>query len=627
MLMDTRLSDPMVGRLLEGRYAVEAFVARGGMAAVYLATDTRLDRRVAVKILRSELSDDPKVVARFEREARAAAQLSHPDVVAVYDQGTDDGCAFLVMEFVPGCNLREVLRDRGRLSTGEAVTVMDHVLAALSAAHAAGLVHRDVKPENVLIAPDGRVKVADFGLARAVAGSTVTTAGSVLFGTAHYFAPERFNDESADARSDVYSAGVLFYELLTGATPFTADNNIALLNRYMNEDIPPPSSRASAIPPQIDALVTWATSRDPSQRPVDAGELHASLVDVRDRLGLHDRVPGLPVTLTAPLLAPPGARPNDLTQTMVANQPPIVAAPAAGPKPRRPRRRRRGLTITLILALAVAAAAVAGWWFATGRYTNAPNVVGLSKSAADAKLKASGLHERWLPSVNSLTTHKGLVAVETGAGRVKHGSTVDLRLSAGPATHPLPPVNGDTVDHATAALKGLDISVSGVTHEYNTQVRKGLVLATDPGENTVVKEGSSVKLIISKGLQHVSIPLVDGKTQEVATSMLSQAGFQVTPIQKFSSTVPSGLVISTSPQEGNTPVKGSTVTIVVSEGPKLYDVPNVEGDTVGAADAAIAAAGFKPAPHEFAPGGTGTVFRESPTGMQQHGTTIVLDWF
>ncbi|HEX3825090.1 MAG TPA: Stk1 family PASTA domain-containing Ser/Thr kinase [Mycobacteriales bacterium] len=625
--MDTTLSDPMVGRLLEGRYTVEAFVARGGMAAVYLATDTRLDRRVAVKVLRSELSDDPMVVARFEREARAAAQLSHPDVVAVYDQGSDNGNAFLVMEFVPGANLREVLRDRGRLKTGEAITVMDHVLAALSAAHAAGLVHRDVKPENVLIAPDGRVKVADFGLARAVAGSTVTTAGSVLFGTAHYFAPERFDDESADARSDVYSAGVLFFELLTGATPFTAENNMALLKRYSSEDIPAPSSRASGIPPQIDALVGWATSRDPSQRPVDAAELHASLLDVRDKLGLHERVPALPSQLTAPLLAAATVASSDVTQHMPGGRPPAAGAPAVA-RPRRPRRRRRGLIISVILLLVVAAAAIGGWWFAAGRYTNAPSVVGLSKSAADAKLKAAGLHWRWLPPVHSLTTTAGLVAVETNGGRVTHGSTVDLALSSGPRTHPLPPVAGYTVDHATTVLKNLDISVAHTTREFSTEVRKGLVLATKPGENKVEKEGSSVTLVISKGLQHVAIPTVNHLSQQDATTALQQAGFQIgAPIQRFSSTVPNGTVISSTPPQGKVVVKGRTVSLIVSQGPKLFAVPNVEGDSVGDAVHAIKAAGFTPDPEQFAPDGPGTVFRETPTGMQQRGTKITLDWF
>src|SRR3954471_10166415 len=289
--MDTTLSDPLVDRLLDGRYAIEARVARGGMASVYLATDVRLERRVAVKVMHAALAEDPEFVARFNREARAAARLSHPDVVAVYDQGTDDGHVFLVMEYVPGATLRDVLRDRGRLSPGEAVAVMDHVLAALGAAHAAGLVHRDVKPENVLVTPDGRVKVTDFGLARAVAGSSVTGDSGMMFGTAAYVAPEQVTGGIADVRSDVYSAGVLMFELLTGVVPFSGDTPVAVAYRHVNEDIPAPSTLVGGIPYELDALVAAATDRDAAQRPADARALHAGLVDIRDRLGLHGAVP------------------------------------------------------------------------------------------------------------------------------------------------------------------------------------------------------------------------------------------------------------------------------------------------------------------------------------------------
>src|SRR4051794_8471164 len=289
--MDTTLSDPVVDRLLDGRYAVHHRLARGGMASVYLATDTRLDRRVAVKVMHPGLAGDPEFVARFNREARAAAGLNHPDVVSVYDQGTDDGHPFLVMEYVPGHTLRSVLRERLRLSPGEALAVMDHVLAALAAAHATGLVHRDVKPENVLVTPDGRVKVADFGLARAAAGATVTATNGPLIGTAAYLAPEQVRDGTSDARSDVYAAGVMLFELLTGRQPFSGDSAVSVAYRHVNEDVPEPSSVAPGIPAELDALVLAATARDPFDRPADARALHTSLMSVRDRLGLHAAVP------------------------------------------------------------------------------------------------------------------------------------------------------------------------------------------------------------------------------------------------------------------------------------------------------------------------------------------------
>ena len=629
MVMDTTLSDPLVGRLLEGRYAVEAFIAHGGMASVYIATDTRLDRRVAVKVLHAHLSDDRETLARFEREARAAARLSHPDVVAVYDQGTDNGRAFLVMEFVPGANLRQVVRERGRLSTGQALAVMDHVLAALAAAHAAGLVHRDVKPENVLVTADGRVKVADFGLARAVAGSTVTTTGSVLMGTAAYLAPEQFEHGTADARSDVYSAGVLLFELLTGATPFQADSTYALLSRHANEDIPAPSTRASGIPPQVDALVTWATSRDPQERPADAGELHDSLLDVRDRLGLHDGVPPLSPALTTRIVDQTTvmAKPDDLTQVVGGRPPAVPATPRVDKGPRRPRRPRRGLIIAIIVAVVVLLSGFAGWWFAAGRYTHAPNVIGLTKSQANAKLDAAGLHERWLPSVYSTATPKGHVAVETGDGRVTHGSTVTLRLSLGPRMHALPSVAGESVSAATADLAALHIGVSQQVLVHSLTVHKGLVVNTVPGVGTQRAEGTSVKLQVSQGPQRVLIPHVQGLTQSDATTALTDVGFQVTVKQRFSSSAASGTVITSRPVEGRKAAKGTTITLIVSQGPHLYPVPDVRGEPIDQAVKDIQAAGFSPDPRQTIPGGPGYVLKESPSGNQPHGTTIELDYF
>jgi eukaryotic-like serine/threonine-protein kinase len=631
MVMDTTLSDPMVGRLLEGRYAVEAFIAHGGMASVYLATDTRLDRRVAVKVMHAHLSDDPDTVARFEREARAAARLSSPDVVAVFDQGTDAGRPFLVMEFVPGANLRHIVRDRGRLTPGEAIAVMDHVLSALSSAHAAGLVHRDVKPENVLVTADGRVKVADFGLARAVAGSTVTTTGSVLLGTAAYLAPEQFQHGTADARSDVYSAGILLFELLTGTVPFQADSTYALLTRHANEDIPAPSTRAAGIPPQVDALVTWATSRDPQERPADAGELHASLIDVRDLLGLHGRVPAVPLTMTTRLGAQGGARPSELTQAVPNGRPSIVNAPPKTPKPpkqRRPRRRRRrrGLIATAIIVVLILLAGVAGWWFAAGRYTNAPNVLRLDKTAANAKLKAAGLHPRWLTAIHSATITSGLVAAESPTGRLLHGGTVSLRLSSGPVMHAVPSVHGDSIADAKAALAALQISVAPtMIHRYNS-LTKGLVIGTNPTTGQSVDAGGSVQLIVSRGVQQVVVPNDINMSAFSARQALHNAGFLNDHSYAYSDTVQKGWVISSDPAAGTSAPKGSTVNIVISRGQHLYPVPDVQYQTLAKAEQAITAAGFIPKPDQFQPGGPGIVFAYGPTSPQPRGATIVLHY-
>jgi eukaryotic-like serine/threonine-protein kinase len=621
MVMDTTLSDPMVGRLLEDRYAVEAFIAHGGMATVYLATDTRLERRVAVKVLHAHLSDDPETVARFEREARAAARLSHPDVVAVYDQGSELGRAYLVMEFVPGANLRHIVRDRGRLTPGEALAVMDHVLAALAAAHAAGLVHRDVKPENVLVTADGRVKVADFGLARAVAGSTVTTTGSVLLGTAAYLAPEQFEHGTADERSDVYSSGVMLFELLTGTTPFEADSAYALLNRHASEDIPAPSTRASGVPPQLDALVTWATSRDPQLRPADAGEMHASLIDIRDRLGLHAAVPAPPVALTSRLEA--AAAPDDITRLVTGGRRP----PVGGSPPPRRRRRRRGLVAAFLVVLLVAAAAVGGWWLAAGRYTKVPDVSGLSRPTADLKLKDAGLHAHWLPAVHSATMPAGKVISESPTGRIRHGGTVSLRLSSGPVTHQLPSVRNESVAEATAALQRLQIHINGTQRKYSS-VPKGNAVSTSPEAGKTVDAGSGVTLYVSRGPQMVAVPPDTGINVGPARTALTEAGFQVHTSQTFSNKVGTGIVMTSDPDAGTLAVKGSTVDLVVSKGPQLFLVPDVDGDSIDDAIQTIKDAGFVPEPKQFLPGGPNRVFRETHNGdMEPHGTTIELNYF
>jgi serine/threonine-protein kinase len=629
--MDSTLSDPMVGRLLDGRYAVESFIAHGGMASVYLATDTRLDRRVAVKVLHAHLAGDRETLARFQREARAAARLSHPNVVAVYDQGTDGERPFLVMEYVPGATLRQVLRDRGTLSTAEALTVMDHVLAALAVAHRAGLVHRDIKPENVLITADGRVKVADFGLARAVAGSTVTTTGSVLFGTAAYLAPEQFEHGTADERSDVYSAGVVMFELLTGRTPYEADSTYALLHKHANEDVPAPSSRTAGIPPQVDALVTWATSRDPAQRPSDAGELHASLVDVRDRLGLHAAVPGLPVTLTTPITDPAPAATSAVTQAVAPPDAPQGAGAPPAPR-RRGRAGGRGRRTPILVAglvVAVVAAALLGWWFADGRYTHTPRVLGQSQQTAEAALHDAGLKVTYLPPVHSIRYAKGEVAKESpGPGsRISHGGTVTLRMSLGPNHHELPSLSGESVSAATANLDDLHIGVRDTKRIYDSEIAKGDVVKTDPAAGATVDEGSSVTLYVSKGPAPVDIPSVAGRSEADATARLTDAGLQVRVVRRFDNSTPDGQAIGTDPRAGKRAHAGDTVTLVMSKGPRLFPVPDVVGMSLSEAIPAIVHAGFKADPRAFAPGGPQKVFRVSPTGNQPKGTTIELDYY
>src|SRR3954447_12315666 len=283
--MDTTLSDPLIGRLLDGRYRVEAPIAHGGMASVYTALDTRLHRIVALKVMHPSLARDAEFVARFNREAKAVARLSHPNVVSVYDQGEDGGHVFLTMEYVEGRTLRDLLRERGRLTPAQALSIIEPVVSALSAAHSAGLVHRDVKPENVLLADDGRIKVADFGLARAVAAADHTNTTNVLIGTVAYLAPEQVERGVSDARSDVYAVGVMLYEMLVGRPPYDGETAWAVASRHVHEDVPAPSAAVPGIPKELDALVLSATQRDPAARPADGGELLEAVRRARAAVG------------------------------------------------------------------------------------------------------------------------------------------------------------------------------------------------------------------------------------------------------------------------------------------------------------------------------------------------------
>ena len=413
------MADPLLGTVLDGRYRVDRMLARGGMSTVYAGTDLRLDRRVAVKVMAPALAHDPAFTDRFVREARTAARLSHANAVAVFDQGAEDTPAgrvvFLVMELVAGSTLRDVLRQRGRLRPDEAVSLLEPVLAALAAAHRAGLVHRDVKPENVLISAGRDGKVVDFGLARAVAAPSTSTQAGMVLGTVAYVAPEQVTRGAADPRTDVYSAGILLFELLTGSPPYAGDSALAVAYRHVHDDVPPPSSRVPGIAPALDELVQRATRREPGGRPADAGALLAELTMVRADLGLRrvpprDIAPDVPDASAArpPAGAParrpaarrPAHRPGGAHAALARHgaagspRPPpgAGAAPAAAgwPAERRSRRRRAWLVLLVVLALTLTVGGAA-WWFGSGRFVVVPPLADLTRPAATARVHAVDL--------------------------------------------------------------------------------------------------------------------------------------------------------------------------------------------------------------------------------------------
>lgn len=628
--MDATLSDPLVDRLLDGRYAIGARLARGGMASVYLATDVRLDRRVAVKVMHAALAEDPDFVARFNREARAAARLSHPAVVSVYDQGTDGDNVFLVMEYVSGSTLREVLRERGKLTPAEALAVMDYVLAALGAAHAAGLVHRDVKPENVLITPDGRVKVADFGLARAIAGTTLTGDDGMLLGTASYVSPEQVRDGAADARSDVYSAGVLMFELLTGTVPFSADTSLSVAYKHLSDDVPPPSARSAGIPAELDAIVTTSTAREPSARYGDGAVMHTALTRARESLGLHGVVPAPPGDNTVNLVGASAAAPTTSAAATATsgNGQQTIALPTSTDDDDGREPRRWPFVVAAIVVLSLIAG-VGGWWLAVGRYTHAPSVLELTFAQASAKLDDAGLHAQEGSEVYSDNVAPGhVVSQDPGAGaRVHRGATITVHLSRGPSTVEVPDVSGEKVHAATVALRKANLRVERQDQVYSSVVERGHVIRTDPRAGETVSAGRSVVLVVSKGPQPVDVPDVSNKTYDEAVSMLKAVHLRATRNDVFSDTVPAGKVVSTSPAAGATAHIGDTVTVNVSKGPQLRQVPDVTGKPIQEAIKEINQAGFRAEPRQIFPGGPGKVVVESPSGMQRPGTTIVLRYY
>ncbi len=575
-------TDTLVGLLLDGRYRIDTLIARGGMATVYAATDTRLDRPVAVKVMRATLAEDPDFVERFAREARAAARLSSPEVVSVHDQGTDaaTGTAYLVMEHVPGGTLRDLVRDSGPLSPARALEVLEPVVRALAAAHAAGLVHRDVKPENVLLGDDGRVKVTDFGLARAIATSSLTATTGFLMGTMAYLAPEQVQHGSSDPRTDVYAVGIVLWELLTGRPPFVSESPMTVAYRHVHEDVPPPGTVVEGIPAAVDALVVHATRRDPVARPPDAAALLSELRAVRTRLSAaRPEVPGMRRGVTSPTLIVPRQ----------VDRAPVPVEPL-------PRRRRlRPLLWVLVLSLLAAGALAGGWYLGNGRFAATPPVLGLSEQAATETLRAAGLQVAADPEQRfSEEVAPGLVLAQTPAAgnEVRKGSAVTLVLSRGPDRRTLPNLVGMSTEQATAALAGVGLRVGPVTSQFSPR-EPGTVLSSDPPAAQQLPPDTQVALVVSKGVEMLGVPGVQGKPRGVAEKAVSEAGFKAAVTEVFSETVPKGVVVEQSPGSGKA-ARGATVTLRVSKGPELVTIPNLVDRPRKEAEDALTALGLVP---------------------------------
>ena len=637
--MDRTAADPLIGRVLDGRYRVGPRIARGGMATVYEAVDLRLDRVCALKVMHAGLGDDDDFAGRFVREARSAARLSHPNVVAVFDQGDDDGTVFLAMEYIPGHTLRDLIRKEAPMPPAKALALIDPVLSALAAAHHAGMIHRDVKPENVLLADDGRIKVADFGLARAVSAETQHTAtGGVLIGTVSYLSPELVVDGRADARSDVYAAGVVLYEMLTGRKPHEGESPIQVAYKHVHEDVPPPSDQVPGIPAYVDALVARATARDRDLRPADARVLLHQVRRVRAALDhgvlddpelTSDLTPTVPVqrlgedidyvrdepSEVRPILstaqvaaagrtdAPPDDGGTDDTDVIGARPVPPPKRPRNGPPagpptgdPRPvagPRRSRRGLVMLIVVLLLAVAAGVGGWWFGAGRYVTTPGVVNLSPRAAEAKIEAAGLTFTVGGRDYSETVPPGRVMSTDPAGgdNVTRNGTVTATLSRGPERHDVPTLRGMSLDAAQSAIQSAHLSYGDASYAFNDKVDKGIVLRSDPAAGTSLRPDTAVDVVVSKGPHPVKVPDFTGEDAGDATKAFKKLHLKVKASHENSDTVDRGDVISQAPDSGKL-LRGDTVKLVVSKGPVLVEVPQVQRMSASSATTRLEAAGF-----------------------------------
>jgi eukaryotic-like serine/threonine-protein kinase len=587
-------ADPLIGRLVDGRYEIVARVARGGMATVYRAHDRRLNREIALKVMHPHLADGEQAASfrqRFEREARSAAGLQHHGVVAVYDQGTDADMRYLTMEYVPGTNLRQLIRD-GDLTLRRSFAILDVVLSALAAAHVKGIVHRDIKPENVLLEEaTGRPKVADFGLARAISEVSNTTTGTVL-GTVAYLAPETISTGHVDARADVYAVGILAFEMFTGRLPHAGEGPIQVAFAHVNTDVPPVSAFAGHLGRPLDLLVRALTARDPDRRPRDA----TVALDVLR--STFRQIPNEVLDIPSRAAPPPSSAAVKAARTAVVERPPagvwVAQQPPQPPPPPAPRPRRGG---KLLLAVAVVAVLFSAWWYTEngpGAYAVVPSgVVGVTAEQAKEVLIEAGLKPSSSKQHDSDVPEGDVVSVVPGEGqRWKRDEPVRLVISLGPELAEVPADLDRMRERAArAALRGAGLTDIEVSREYSSDVVRGEVIWASVRGGDMVPTDETVQLTVSNGPPPVTVPGVTGLAPEDAADALAAEGFDVVRDDRFDEKVPAGTVIGTKPGAGQGATQGSTVTMVVSMGPK-GTVPDVVGLSVEDATDVLEEAGY-----------------------------------
>jgi len=572
----------LTGELIDGRYQLLRQVANGGMASIYEAIDTRLDRKVAVKIMHSHLAQDEAFVSRFIKEAKAAAALSHPNIVAVQDQGWNQSgvpAVFLVMELIEGHTLREYLNERGRFEIKDAINYLTPILSALAAAHALGIVHRDIKPENILISNEGRVKIADFGLARGeLIGSTMTAESSVILGSVSYLSPEQVQRGIADSRSDVYAAGIVAYEMLTGEKPFSAESPIQIAYMHVNEEIPRLRSKRKEIPQALDDLIASSTAKNPDDRPRTAGEFLDKLQQIQIDLDPRKNQMDLGLDLPVEPIREKARKKEKVVAPVQPDEPVVETTKEIRRKEEKKRRAskrvRRNRKVALVLAVALG---IGGWWTLVGPGSRVvvPSIVGGSFDEAVNVISPLGLTAVVVENRfdEEIPKSKIIESIPAGGGKVDAGGTVKLIVSKGPERYAVPMTTGLTPEAAQITLKKFPLEVGTVTEVFNSDIPKGFVISSSPVTGTSVKRDTKVNLLVSKGIEQIALASYLGKSGEQALNELTEAGFSVEAGYAFNENVPELAVISQNPAGGTTANKGGKVTILISKGPRNTVIP------------------------------------------------------
>ena len=573
----------LTGEIIDGRYKLNRIVASGGMATIYAATDLRLDRTIAVKIMHPHLAQDEKFVERFIREAKAAASLSHPNIVAVLDQGWNQGgtpCVFIVMELIEGSTLRDYLFEQGPASVEQTLQMLMPVASALAAAHKMGIVHRDIKPENILVSKEGRIKIADFGLARgALLGTTLTAESSVILGSVSYLSPEQVQRGVADSRSDIYSLGIVLFELLTGTKPYQGEDPVQIAIRHVNDRVPAPSSINPAIPKEIDELVLSATDVNPDKRPKDGAEFFDQLRALSEKIDPRKRQLSLELDLPPMPIKQP-IRERESRKKSKSYKPESESSMKRESTTKtskkkvsaRVRRNRR-------VALGVLLIGLLGAWYTflgPGSKIVVPSLAGLTVNEAKKDLSELGLTLRIGSEEFSEDIPEGRIikSEPAGGGRVSENGEVVVFTSKGKERILVPSLLGLNSEDAQKLIEKNNLFVGEISEEFSSDFAKGLIIRTIPASGDRVKRDTQVSIVISKGVESVAIADYRGKSGEQALNELVEAGFDVDSKYEFSEDLPAGAVVSQSPAQGEAE-KGSLITLTVSKGTEYVFIPNI----------------------------------------------------